>query len=247
MYLGLTILGLVSFTALLPSVVDASVNWNSSNVNSSSVACSDFDPTGIVFIICHNVGPVSNPIVLVSANGNEDADFWEGLRRLAQQTIDVSDYVATLYPAKINSFKQSMDHVVSNTGKLRSKIESKARARGMTLHEVSEMLSKELEGVFKELKDEFPPPDEAEHHDDRDKIISGALKKVEDAVVQSFWSGWCLRSRCVEHTSEVSPPTLNMPSLLSVNKISTFLSISAHIMSDHQVTWPSSIQTSLTR
>jgi hypothetical protein len=180
MYLRLATILLVSLTALLasavdasvksssvdPTVVDASVNWNSSNLNSTIVACSDFDPTA-------------------SANGNEDADFWERLRGLTQQTIsDVFNYVATVCPATINSFKQSMDHVVSNTGKLRSKIESKARARGITLHEISEMLSKELEGVFKELKDEFPPPGEAEHHDDRDRIISGALKKVEDAVVR---------------------------------------------------------------
>jgi len=44
------------------------------------------------------------------------------------------------------------------------------------------MLSSELAIAVEELKSEFPPPDHAEYHDDRVRIISHALVKVEDAV-----------------------------------------------------------------
>lgn len=98
-YFGLTTLLLISLTALLASAFDASVNSssvNSSSFNSSTTACSDFDFTGIAFIICHNIGFVSNLIVLASANGNEDAGFWEGVSDSVQQYI--SD-ILTLFPA----------------------------------------------------------------------------------------------------------------------------------------------------
>lgn len=176
----MTVLLLVLFTGLLAPVVDTSIN-------SSSTACSDFDSTGMSFIICHHVSLASNLIVLASTNGNEDANFWERIADMGysaqQYTSTMFNDITTSYAAEIDSFKQSMNHVISNTMKLRSEIESKIQERGITLHEVSEMLSKELAGVVEELQAEFPP-DHAKHHEDRVKVISGALTKVEDAVVR---------------------------------------------------------------
>jgi len=177
LYLRSTILLLlISFTALLASV-DASVipsaAW--SNLKSTVLASSN--------------GPIRLWQLLDTYNTSPD--FWEraaNLGSLVQQyTSDILNDAAISYATaagKIDCFKQSMNHVVSNTGELRREIERKARARGMTLHNISEMLSNELAVVIEELKNEFPPPDHAEHHEDRVKIISRALVKVEDAVVR---------------------------------------------------------------
>lgn len=122
---------------------------------------------------------------------NTSPDFWERAAKLGslvqQYTSDILNDAATSYSTtagQIDQFKQSMNQVISSTSNLRREIESKARARGITPHTVSEMLSKELAVVVEELKAEFPPPDHAEHHEDRVKIISRALIKVEDAVVR---------------------------------------------------------------
>jgi hypothetical protein len=77
-----------------------------------------------------------------------------------------------------------MGHVVSNTMELRAKVQGAAEARGLTLEHVSEMLSTDLAVVLQELKTEFPPPSDADHHEQRVEIISRALVKVEGSVVR---------------------------------------------------------------
>lgn len=122
---------------------------------------------------------------------NTSPDFWERAAKLGnlvqQYTSDILNDTATSYAAtaeRINYFKQSMNHVVSTTANLRREMQANAWTRDVTVHHISEMLSSELAIVIEELKNEFPPPDHAEHHEDRVKIISRALVKVEDAVVR---------------------------------------------------------------
>lgn len=136
-------------------------------------------------------GPIRLWQLLDTYNTSQALDFWERAANLGslvrQYTSDILNDAATSDAAaagKIDSFKQSMHHLVSSTGELRREIVRKARARGISLHNISEMLSNELAVVIEELENEFPPPDHAEHHEDRVKIISRALVKVEDAVVR---------------------------------------------------------------
>jgi hypothetical protein len=168
---------LVSLTALLASVVDASVV--------PLTAWSNFKSTV--------VESYNGPIMLWQLLGtyNASPDFWERAAKLGnivyQYTDDLLHDAADSYAAaadKINDFKSSMNNVVSSTGDLRREFQAKALARGIDIDEISEMLSRELAVVVEELKAEFPSPDQAQNHEERVRIISHALEKVEVSVVR---------------------------------------------------------------
>jgi hypothetical protein len=55
---------------------------------------------------------------------------------------------------------------------------------------MSEKLSANLAAVLQELKAEFPAPDDANNHEQRVKIVSCVLAKVEGSVICiSVWCG----------------------------------------------------------
>jgi aspartate aminotransferase-like enzyme len=85
---------------------------------------------------------------------------------------------------RLQDFKDTMAHVVSSTRKLRDKVQKGAEARGLTLENVSEMLSTEMANVLAELKAEFPSPDDADHHKQRVEMVSRGLSKTEESVVR---------------------------------------------------------------
>jgi len=174
LFLGSALLLLVPFSTLLAPVVEANII--------SFPAWSDLKSTA-----------------LSSYNGQKQPfetyntlpDFWKRAVKLGSSVQKYTDNIladaTTSYSAaaeKIIDFKQSMVKVVSGAGELRHEFESKIWAHGMTLSEISDMLSKELAVVVDELKTEFPPPDHAEHHEERSVMISRALEKVEDVVVR---------------------------------------------------------------
>lgn len=121
---------------------------------------------------------------------NHFPNFWELTTRLGDSVShhtgallqDTTTYATV--SKEISHFKELMTNVIISAGELRREIESKVSSHGITLQVFSEMLAHQLEIVAEELKAEFPPPDHAEHHEDRVKIISRALIKVEDVVVQ---------------------------------------------------------------
>lgn len=45
------------------------------------------------------------------------------------------------------------------------------------------MIAIELSKLVEEIKKEFPPPDQAEHHAERTEMISRILEKIGDIVV----------------------------------------------------------------
>ncbi|KIM79129.1 hypothetical protein PILCRDRAFT_823708 [Piloderma croceum F 1598] len=76
-----------------------------------------------------------------------------------------------------------MTQMVINTNGLRAAVQEAAKSRGLNLENVSE-LSSEMATVLEELKAEFPPPEEADHHGQRVEIVSRVLMKIERCVVR---------------------------------------------------------------
>jgi hypothetical protein len=119
------------------------------------------------------------------------SDFWDLARKLGNSVQHYTEALlhgaAHANPAladKIHDFKGTMEKAVSSTMELRAQVQSGAEWHGLTLENVSEMLSTELATVMEELKAEFPAPSEAGHHEERVEMISRALVKVEGCVVR---------------------------------------------------------------
>jgi len=125
-----------------------------------------------------------DPDLLLSA-------FWEIANRLGDSALQ---YTHTLlhYTAlsnvgaagRIYDFESTMEQVVYSTTKFRYEVQRGAQARGLSLDNISELLSAEMAMLLEELKAEFPSPDEADHHKERGQMVYSALLKMEGSVVR---------------------------------------------------------------
>ena len=126
----------------------------------------------------------------------QDADIflfnsWEHAQKLGQSVQQYTDtllhdaaLVNITAAERLRDFKDTMARVVSGTKELRNEVQKGAEARGLTLENMSEMLSTEMAYILAELKAEFPSPDEANHHKQRVEMVSRALSKMEESVVR---------------------------------------------------------------
>jgi hypothetical protein len=87
-------------------------------------------------------------------------------------------------PVKLREFEESMVQVVTGAKKLRDDVCQAAQTFGEGLDEVSAKLSAEMAVILEELKTEFPPPAEAPGHEERLKMISHIMKKIEKSLVR---------------------------------------------------------------
>jgi len=120
-------------------------------------------------------------------------DFWESAIHLGDR---VQNYTLELIhnagasnatlAIQLDDFKDTMLELVSGVQALRAAVQSSAQAHatGISLEEISEKLSVELAVILEEFKREFPSPDKATHHKEREEMISRALSKVEDSLVR---------------------------------------------------------------
>jgi hypothetical protein len=117
-------------------------------------------------------------------------DFWFEARKLgdaivhyADKEIEKAAATYTVVGDKINDFKTTMVHLVATT----TEIAEKMRSVGVDLEKLSEKLAVELDTALEELKVEFSQPlpeDETPSQATRDKMVTSALSKVEDAIVR---------------------------------------------------------------
>ena len=118
-------------------------------------------------------------------------NFWEHAQKLGQSVQQYTDtllhdtaLVNVAAAERLQDFKDTMARVVSSTKELRDEVQKGAEARGLTLENMSEMLSTEMAYILAELKAEFTSPDEANHHKQRVEMVSRALSKMEESVVR---------------------------------------------------------------
>lgn len=115
--------------------------------------------------------------------------FWDKVTELGPKFQDHTEglfhYALELYPSeKIAEFKVSADNIASTTTTLRQVIRGVAEQRGIPLDSIKTELGDIFNVIFEELKEKFPPPDEAPSHENRTAIIKTALDRVEEGFLQ---------------------------------------------------------------
>ncbi|KAG1766531.1 hypothetical protein EV702DRAFT_1150122 [Suillus placidus] len=89
------------------------------------------------------------------------------------------------YPSdKITELRKSVDSVASTATTLYQVVKEAAEQRGIPLYTVLRDLGNTFSGLFEELKEQFPPPDEAPSHEKRMTMISTVLDRVEECFLQ---------------------------------------------------------------
>jgi hypothetical protein len=89
------------------------------------------------------------------------------------------------YPSdKISESRKSVDSVTSTAITLYQVIKEAAEQRGIPLYTVSKDLGNTFRVLFEELKEQFPPPDEASGHEQRMTVINTVLDRVEECFLQ---------------------------------------------------------------
>lgn len=115
--------------------------------------------------------------------------FWDKVTELGPKFQDHTDglfhYALELYPSeKIAEFKVSADNIASTTTTLQQVIRGVAEQRGIPLDSIKTELGDIFNAMFEELKEKFPPPDEAPSHENRTAMITTVLDRVEEGFLQ---------------------------------------------------------------
>ncbi|OJA18312.1 hypothetical protein AZE42_09346 [Rhizopogon vesiculosus] len=90
-----------------------------------------------------------------------------------------------LYPSdKITEFKASVVNVTSTATTLHQAVLEAAEQHGIPLDTMKGELGDICNSMFEELKEQFPPPDEAPSHGNRMAMISTTLDRIEAGFLQ---------------------------------------------------------------
>ncbi|EPT02357.1 hypothetical protein FOMPIDRAFT_1118637, partial [Fomitopsis schrenkii] len=115
--------------------------------------------------------------------------FWEGGPSLGQSPHDyvmnlIEDAAKNVEPivaAKMNHVITSMHAVASDIGKLKLTI---AQAHGVSFDDIKNEIETVLADLLEELQEQFPPPDQAPNHEERQASVSLVLRKVKEALIK---------------------------------------------------------------
>lgn len=89
------------------------------------------------------------------------------------------------YPSdKISELRKSVDSVTTTATTLYQVVKEAAEKRSIPLHTISKDLGNTFCVLFEELKEQFPPPDEAPGHEQRMTMINTVLDRVEECFLQ---------------------------------------------------------------
>ncbi|OJA16723.1 hypothetical protein AZE42_12356 [Rhizopogon vesiculosus] len=115
--------------------------------------------------------------------------FWDKVTELGPKfqghTDGLFHYAMELYPSDtITEFKASVGNVTSTATTLHQVISEAAEQHGIPLDSMKGELGDIFNSMFEELKEQFPPPDEAPSHENRMAMITTALDRIEGGFLQ---------------------------------------------------------------
>jgi hypothetical protein len=118
-----------------------------------------------------------------------EESFWDKIKELGPNIKDYADelfhHALELYPSeKLTELKESMVNVTATATVLRNVCSAAAEDSGVSFRTVIEEHQDIFVVLFKELVKTFPPPEEAISHDNRTIIISTALDRFEESLLQ---------------------------------------------------------------
>ncbi|KAG2056206.1 hypothetical protein BDR06DRAFT_932867 [Suillus hirtellus] len=118
-------------------------------------------------------------------SAGESWDKIVGLGSNIQGNVDeLFQHAKEIYPSKISEFKKSVNSVVSTATSLHQVVKGAAEQREIPLDSILEELRNTLHVLFEELKEQFPPPEEAPGHENRTLIINTVLDRVEETFLR---------------------------------------------------------------
>ncbi|KAG2114640.1 uncharacterized protein F5147DRAFT_834485 [Suillus discolor] len=118
-------------------------------------------------------------------SAGESWDNVVGLGSNIRGNIDeLFQHAKELYPSKISEFKKSVNSVASTATSLHQVVKGAAEQREIPFDSVLEELRNTLQVLFEELKEQFPPPEEAPGHENRTLIINTVLDRVEETFLR---------------------------------------------------------------
>jgi hypothetical protein len=121
----------------------------------------------------------------------ENGDFWERAISLGvyvrKYAYDLLAHVASYYHLddSIAFFEGTINQLVYNAKVFRLAVEDAAQKQGINLDEISEMFAILMADILEEMKTSFPPPDRTPSHEERKRLVSDVMTKVEDGIVRS--------------------------------------------------------------
>ncbi|KAF7981025.1 hypothetical protein HWV62_35460 [Athelia sp. TMB] len=129
----------------------------------------------------------------------------------------------------IADMKLSMSHLIERTRVLKASVQGK---HGKSVNDLYESLATEMIRVSNEIREEFPPPDNAEHHAQRTQVISRILAKIEGGVVRAVAEVGISEKEAKLHFEAIEPHIRDVLVVTGENDISAVLCILILIAGD---------------
>ncbi|KAG1822312.1 hypothetical protein EV424DRAFT_1555983 [Suillus variegatus] len=118
-------------------------------------------------------------------SAGESWDKIVGLGSNIQGNVDeLFQHAKELYPSKISELKKSVNSIAGTATSLHQVVKGAAEQREIPFDSVLEELRNTLYVLFEELKEQFPPPDEAASHENRTLMINTVLDRVEETFLR---------------------------------------------------------------
>ncbi|KAG2743938.1 hypothetical protein P692DRAFT_20784477 [Suillus brevipes Sb2] len=90
----------------------------------------------------------------------------------------------SLFPSKISKFKKYVNDVASAATSLRDVVKGATEQRGISFDSVLEEFQNTFRALIEELKEQFPPPEEAPGHEKRTLVINAVLNRMEGTFLR---------------------------------------------------------------
>lgn len=139
-------------------------------------------------------------------------DFWDQLSKFPQKAREFAEYRLSKFKsnpvilAKIEEIQALYAELIVAGKEFQERVVAAAQAQGVDPDEVLKELEKLMGSVFETLKSEFPPPDHAPQHEERQANVHRALVKIEAALVDFLQRlGWSEEEIRVELDKLIPP------------------------------------------
>ncbi|KAG1895908.1 uncharacterized protein F5891DRAFT_644745 [Suillus fuscotomentosus] len=98
--------------------------------------------------------------------------------------LELFQHAKELYPSEISELKKSVNSIASTATSLHQVVKGAAEQCEIPFDSVLEELRNSFYVLFEELKEQFPPPEEAPSYEDRTLMIDTVLDRVEETFLR---------------------------------------------------------------
>lgn len=169
---------------------------------------------------CHPVFKIPSHVALLSIESVRNVftpqdqlnRFWEEAQKLGPRAghvvLDKVTQVFTETRHVVKDFRHSMDQVVEQARQVRFELQTFIDEKDITIEHLSERLSNEIGGVYRELKSEVVDPlpeDRGERARARAQLVTRAMEKIEKAYVRAIVEVGIPRERAEDQFNRISP------------------------------------------